>query len=66
MFNNNCQQVTLNTERLNCIMYADDVFLISETGEVLQICLSKKSLKIPKGLSEFVNWKTDNTWPKEK
>ena len=55
MFNNNCQQVTLNTERLNCIMYADDVFLISETGEVLLICLSKKSLKIPKGSSEFLN-----------
>jgi len=66
MFNNNCQQVTLNTESLNCIMYADDVILISETADGLQICLSKKSLKIPKGLSESVNRRTDNTLVKRK
>jgi len=35
--------VQLNTTHINCLMYADDVVLLSETSNGLQNCLNKLS-----------------------
>ena len=31
IFDSNCMPVSLNTSKINCLMYADDVILLSET-----------------------------------
>ena len=42
IFNKRCDPVTLGlNQSLNCLMYADDLILISETATGLQICLDK-------------------------
>ena len=41
VFDNGCQPVTLDITKINCLMYADDVILLSETAEGLQNCLDK-------------------------
>ena len=41
IFDTNCDPVQLGTEKLNCLMYADDLILMSETKEGLQNCLNK-------------------------
>lgn len=43
MFDASCSPVILNSNKINCILYADDVVLISETASGLQNCLSKLS-----------------------
>ena len=35
-----CMPVSLNTSKINCLMYADDVILLSETPAGLQNSLS--------------------------
>ena len=37
----NCHPVTVNSNKLNCLMFADDLILISETAIGLQTCLNK-------------------------
>ena len=44
IFDNRCKPVILNTTRLNCLMYADDVILVSESAEGLQNCLSRLNI----------------------
>ena len=39
IFDSSCHPVSLNITKLNCLMYADDVILLSETAEGLQNCL---------------------------
>ena len=36
-----CNPVLLNNSTLNCLMYADDLIMVSETPEGLQECLNK-------------------------
>ena len=38
---NSSDSIILNERILNCLMYADDVILLSETAEGLQNCLDK-------------------------
>ena len=40
IFDNECMPVSLNTSKINCLMYADDVILLSETRDGLQNSLS--------------------------
>ena len=35
VFDNSCQPVTLDVSKLSCLMYADDIILLSETSEGL-------------------------------
>ena len=37
-FNNACKPIILNNEQINCLMYADDVLLLSESKEGLSEC----------------------------
>lgn len=41
MFNDECKPVTLGSEKLNCLLYADDLIMISETKPGIQKCLDK-------------------------
>lgn len=41
IFDDSCDFATLGTYKINCLMYADDVILISQTEEGLQNCLKK-------------------------
>ena len=34
-----CHPISLNNERMNCLMYADDIVILSESKEGLQECL---------------------------
>ena len=38
MFDNSCQPITLNTSKLNCLMYTDGVILFPETADELKWC----------------------------
>ena len=40
IFDSNCDAVTVGDLSLNCLMYADDLTLISESEEGLQNCLN--------------------------
>lgn len=40
-FDGTCKPVVLNSINLNCLLYADDLVLISETPDGLQCCLDK-------------------------
>ena len=40
VFNDSCEPVSLNCLKLNCLMYADDLVLMSETAEGLQNSLN--------------------------
>ena len=39
IFNANCKPVELEKYSFNCLMYVDDVILLSETADGLQNCL---------------------------
>ena len=41
IFDKSCRAVTLNKTELNCLMYADDIVLLSETEDGLRNCLEK-------------------------
>lgn len=41
LFNKDCEPVTLNDYTLSCLLYADDLVLISESTKGLQACLDK-------------------------
>ena len=41
IFTHDCHPVTLYNEKLNCMLYADDLILISESELGLQCCLDK-------------------------
>ena len=50
MFNEDCEPVTLNNKPMSCMLYADDLVLLSESSHGLQRCLNK--------LNEYCNtWK---------
>ena len=40
-FNKACKPIIINNEHINCLMYADDVLLLSESKEGLSECLNK-------------------------
>ncbi len=44
IFDTQCDPVTLNTTSLNCLMYADDLILLSGTENGLQKCLDRLEL----------------------
>ena len=41
VFSENCKPATLHNKNLSCLMFADDVVLVSETKEGLKNCLHK-------------------------
>ena len=41
MFDDSCDKVSIGDYRLSCLMYADDVVLLSSTEKGLQLCLDK-------------------------
>ena len=41
IFDDNCAPITLNNSKLNCLMFADDIVLMSESASGLQTCLDK-------------------------
>jgi hypothetical protein len=41
VFDQSCHPVTLLSSKINCMMYADDTVLLSESAEGLQNCLNK-------------------------
>ena len=41
IFNRSCTPVTLNDSKLSCLLYADDLVLLSESKAGLQNCLTK-------------------------
>ena len=43
IFNDDCAPVSLNNNKLNCLLYADDMVLISQNASGLQQCLNKIS-----------------------
>ena len=43
MFDESCAPVSINNKKLNCLMFADDVVLLSESSEGLQNCLNRLS-----------------------
>ena len=43
IFNDDCAPVKLHDIKLNCLLYADDMILLSESATGLQTCLSKLS-----------------------
>ena len=48
IFDVNCDPVNLGKEKLNCLMYADDLIIFSETQNGLQNCLDKLNEYITK------------------
>jgi hypothetical protein len=40
-FDESCKPAILNTLKLNCLLYADDLVLMSETADGLQMCIDK-------------------------
>jgi hypothetical protein len=43
IFENICDPITINNIKVSCLMYADDIVLISESAKGLQNCLNKLS-----------------------
>ena len=43
IFNEHCKPIKLNSSSINCLLYADDLVLLSETAEGLQNCFDKLS-----------------------
>jgi hypothetical protein len=43
IFDNICDPITINNIKVSCLMYADDIVLISESAKGLQDCLNKLS-----------------------
>lgn len=43
IFANICDPITINNTNVSCLMYADDIVLISESAKGLQNCLNKLS-----------------------
>ena len=43
IFENICHPITINNIKVSCLMYADDIVLISESAKGLQNCLNKLS-----------------------
>ena len=41
IFDNSCQPVTAYDIQINCLLYADDMVLLSESQSGLQMCLNK-------------------------
>ena len=41
IFDQNCRPVKINNSKLNCLLWADDLLLVSETAEGLQNCIDK-------------------------
>ena len=41
IFGDKCDAVSLGDLILNCLMYADDVILVSQSEQILQNCLNK-------------------------
>ena len=41
LFDNTCHPVTLGDEKISCLMYADDLVILSETESGIQNCLNK-------------------------
>ena len=41
IFDNFCEPVKLGSEKLNCLMYADDLVILSESENGLQECLNR-------------------------
>ncbi|MDP6303844.1 MAG: reverse transcriptase family protein [Candidatus Nitrosopelagicus sp.] len=41
IFDSTCMPITSNSDHINCLMYADDLIIMSETKDGLQICLNK-------------------------
>ena len=44
IFDDSCSPILLNNLKVNCLMYADDVILLSENAQGLQSCLDKLKL----------------------
>lgn len=40
-FDESCKPAILNTLKLNCLLYADDLVIMSETVDGLQMCIDK-------------------------
>ena len=52
IFDTNCNPISLGPEMLSCLMYADDLIMLSESEEGLQNCLNK--------LNDYTNkWQLD-------
>jgi hypothetical protein len=43
IFDSICDPITINNIKVSCLMYADDIVLISESAKGLHNCLSKLS-----------------------
>ena len=43
-FNSECKPISINDKQLNCLMYADDIVLLSESKEGLSECLNSLSI----------------------
>ena len=51
LFDESCHPLSLGDQKLNCLMYADDLVMLSETPQGLQSCLDKlKSYTVEWGL----------------
>ena len=50
IFDKECGGTTLGDIEINCLMYADDVILVSESEKGLQNCLKKLASKVGKAL----------------
>ena len=44
LFDESCHPLSLGDNKLNCLMYADDLVMLSETPQGLQSCLDKLKL----------------------
>ena len=43
-FNSDCKPIIINDEQISCLMYADDIILLSESKEGLNKCLNNLSI----------------------
>ena len=41
IFDQNCRPVKINNSNFNCLLWADDLLLVSETAEGLQNCINR-------------------------
>jgi hypothetical protein len=41
LIDESCKHAILNTLKLNCLLYADDLVIMSETADGLQMCIDK-------------------------
>ena len=44
MFDSSCKPVELNKKKLSCLIYADDIVLMSDSASGLQSCIDKLEL----------------------